>query len=919
MEPTSYLKGLNAAQLQAVSHDPKIPLQILAGPGSGKTRVLTCRVAHLVQHHGIPASHICAVTFTNKAANEMRHRLKPLIGESNTNALIMGTFHAICTKYLRKHGQAIDLPNNFSICDADESKKIISKLLKGHASELKAKSIEMKDFFVMSAISKAKSKALSPDDLSVEAERDGDDVKRITAQIYEEYEATLKRNNSLDFDDLLVYGVRLFQKSSRILQGCRHILVDEFQDTSVLQYELVKLFANASQCLTIVGDPDQSIYGWRAAEIENLHKMGKDFHSTHQIYLEENYRSTATILAASHAIVSQDKARIAKGLFTSEGKGSIPVLRSCHNEHAEADFIADEIKRMMAHSGGMLDWNDFVVLLRYNALSRPIESAFQRAGIPIRMLAGVRFFERAEIKDILGYLQLVDNPSYDPAFNRIVNVPARSVGDKSLTEIEAIAKSKGWSNMATAEKISQGMVSGKDARITTKLKKDLPSFVKTIKSLRQLAAEGASVPDLVRRLTDLIDYEAYLQKTHSDWESRWENIRELINFAEETSGQPLLDASQLTSVGSTARKEFTLEDDGTLTESGDEGSELAADEGETPLRRFLQASSLSTDTQTSESDSNSVKVTISTCHAAKGLEWPVVFVPSTEQGTFPFYRTEDTHEERRLLYVACTRAQTSLYLTYAQSRMSGGESRSKELSEFVKPIMQAGADVFATSVLPIMNSENLEIMSRLLRRPIPSVTVIENMKRGFRPTPRQYCRASESSHTGTVPTSNSQYASNAIAGPSQTGPPPSFASAKMLHGPPKPAVSLLAPVFGGPAITIIPKVSPMPKQSIAPVAKLSENVATYFTCTTLDKTTVFDKNQSTLQKHVKGLPAPTAVHQSIPKPYHAAAAGSSKENRIGLTVVALPPVQLAGGKRRLGMGRAPDGFSSQPIKKLKGR
>ncbi|KAG8879898.1 hypothetical protein FRB97_001316 [Tulasnella sp. 331] len=803
MEPTSYLKGLNAAQLQAVSHDPKIPLQILAGPGSGKTRVLTCRVAHLVQHHGIPASHICAVTFTNKAANEMRHRLKPLIGESNTNALIMGTFHAICTKYLRKHGQAIDLPNNFSICDADESKKIISKLLKGHASELKAKSIEMKDFFVMSAISKAKSKALSPDDLSVEAERDGDDVKRITAQIYEEYEATLKRNNSLDFDDLLVYGVRLFQKSSRILQGCRHILVDEFQDTSVLQYELVKLFANASQCLTIVGDPDQSIYGWRAAEIENLHKMGKD------------------------------KARIAKGLFTSEGKGSIPVLRSCHNEHAEADFIADEIKRMMAHSGGMLDWNDFVVLLRYNALSRPIESAFQRAGIPIRMLAGVRFFERAEIKDILGYLQLVDNPSYDPAFNRIVNVPARSVGDKSLTEIEAIAKSKGWSNMATAEKISQGMVSGKDARITTKLKKDLPSFVKTIKSLRQLAAEGASVPDLVRRLTDLIDYEAYLQKTHSDWESRWENIRELINFAEETSGQPLLDASQLTSVGSTARKEFTLEDDGTLTESGDEGSELAADEGETPLRRFLQASSLSTDTQTSESDSNSVKVTISTCHAAKGLEWPVVFVPSTEQGTFPFYRTEDTHEERRLLYVACTRAQTSLYLTYAQSRMSGGESRSKELSEFVKPIMQAGADVFATSVLPIMNSENLEIMSRLLRRPIPSVTVIENMKRGFRPTPRQYCRASESSHTGTVPTSNSQYASNAIAGPSQTGPPPSFASAKMLHGPPKPAVSLLAPVFGGPAITIIPK--------------------------------------------------------------------------------------LAGGKRRLGMGRAPDGFSSQPIKKLKGR
>ncbi|KAG9030179.1 hypothetical protein FRB95_004272 [Tulasnella sp. JGI-2019a] len=836
----------------------------------------------------------------------MRYRLKPLIGEPNTNALIMGTFHAICTKYLRKHGKVIELQNNFSICDSDETKKIISKLLKGYASELKSKSLEMKDFFIMSCISKAKSKALSPDDLSVEAERDNDDVKRIVTQIYEEYEATLKRNNSLDFDDLLVYGMRLFQKSPRILEGCRHVLVDEFQDTSVLQYELVKLFADASNCLTIVGDPDQSIYGWRAAEIENLHKMAKDFLSTHQIHLEENYRSTATILAASHAIVSQDKARIAKGLFTSEGNGSPPVLQSCYNEHAEADFIADEIKRMMAHSGGMLDWNDFVILLRYNALSRPIESAFQKAGIPTRMLAGVRFFDRVEIKDILGYLQLVDNPSYNPAFNRIVNVPARSVGDKSLAEIEAIAKSKGWSNMETAEKICQGAVSSKDTRVTNKLRKDLPSFIKTIKTLRQLAADGAPVPDLIRRLTDLISYEAYLEKAHSDWESRWENIRELINFAEETSNSTQSEDLPKAEPG---RKEFILEDDGSLTQTTEGEPNIKIDDGETPLRRFLQASSLSTDTQSSESDSNSAKVTISTCHAAKGLEWPVVFVPSTEQGTFPFYRTDDTHEERRLLYVACTRAQTLLYLTYAQSRMSGGETRSKELSEFIRPVVNVGADVFSIGVLPILTTENLEIMGRLLRRPVPPAPVIDRMKRDFRPTVRNSGRACESSYMGGVASNSIQ---NAAAGPSNPA-PPSFSSANALHGAAKPMVSLLAPTFTAPAVNILPKTW---STGTGLKTHLSGSLASYFTRAAPEKSSSSKNSHQTLTAPP---PISGAVHpvNLVPKPYRGSAVETPKENRPMPVVSITPPVQLARGKRRLGMGRVPDGFSSQPMKRLK--
>ncbi|KAG8904046.1 hypothetical protein FRC01_008886, partial [Tulasnella sp. 417] len=353
-----------------------------------------------------------------------------MIGEKDTNALIMGTFHAICSKYLRQYGKLVGLANNFSICDADVSKATVAKLLKAKQERLKDLSVELNPSAVLSHISKAKSRAETPEDVLTAAEKQNDDVQRFIADVYEDYESTLKRNNSLDFDDLLIYGVKLFDGSPHILKGCKHILVDEFQDTSVLQYRLVKLFAFSSKCITIVGDPDQSIYGWRAAEIENLGKMQKDFPDTQQIFLEENYRSTGAILAISHAIVSQDKERIDKGLFTSQPSGPRPFIRLCRNEHEEADHMADEIKRVMAYSGGMLNWNDFAILLRYNALSRPIESAFQKHGIPMRMLAGQKFFERAEVKDLLAYLQLADNPDYNPAFVRIVNVPPRSMGDK---------------------------------------------------------------------------------------------------------------------------------------------------------------------------------------------------------------------------------------------------------------------------------------------------------------------------------------------------------------------------------------------------------------------------------------------------------------------------------------------------------
>ncbi|KAG8921353.1 hypothetical protein FRC02_000289 [Tulasnella sp. 418] len=654
----------------------------------------------------------------------------------------MGTFHAICVRYLRRHGKKIGLENNFSICDADESKKIVLKIILTH---IEAKEIiDIKDSVIRSMISTAKSKAQTPAQLRQESKRPGgDQQKLVVAEIYEEYEEALRQNNSLDFDDLLVYGVRLFDKAPAVLKDIEHILVDEFQDTSVLQYVLVKQFAKASGCVTIVGDPDQSIYGWRAAEIENLGKMMKDFPTTAQIFLEENYRSTASILAVSHAIVSQDKQRIAKSLYTSHASGSTPVLRLTANEHAEADFISGEIKRLMAYSGGMLDYNDFAILLRYNALSRPIEASFQREGIPVRMLAGQKFFERAEIKDILAYLQLVDNPSFNPAFHRVVNVPARAIGDKSVQDLENLAKTKGWSSLYAAERICQGKIAASDCKSVTRLKKQLPAFVAVIRKLKDLAQKGTSVPDLIMRLVELIKYEEHLQKIYPQWESRWENVQELIKFAHEiSSSTPEPSASQPTPTIKPA-SQLVLTDDGDFVEVKEESadSKEVANEvtDDTPLRKFLQVSSLSTDTEASEqeADANGPKVTVSTCHAAKGLEWPVVFIPSVEQGTYPYYRTEDVQEERRLLYVGCTRAQFLLYLTHAKIRLEmGAPCKKKNLSQLITPVLKTNMSLFSSQKLPSMDTIERKILGQLLGRPVSSNHQVTEAVSQHRPSHR---------------------------------------------------------------------------------------------------------------------------------------------------------------------------------------
>ncbi|KAJ8521924.1 hypothetical protein ONZ45_g1446 [Pleurotus djamor] len=604
------LSNPHIGPISAVHHPPHIPLQILAGPGSGKTRVLTSRIAHLILHHAIPSASICAVTFTNKAANEMKERLTKLLGAEQTRTLKLGTFHALCASFLRKYASLVGLSNNFSVCDADESKKIISRLLKPYKTFLDAKDITLKEGTVLSMISKHKYKGFTATEVlselrtppSVVSEKENitaqskskarsTEIDHVVAEVYREYEKALRKSNSLDFDDLLLFGLELFKHHEKSLIWCKHVLVDEFQDTNSIQYELMKTIANsASECLTVVGDPDQSIYGWRSADVTNLAKMRKDFAQTESVLLEENYRSTASILKASLAIVAQDKARLPKSLHTSHPPGNAPSLMSFASDRDEAAFIASEIKRLTAQMGGVLTWKDFAILLRFNALSRAIESALQRVGIPCRILGGHRFFERAEvgrvfvwviqpfnllafqIKDLLAYLQLVDNPHFSPAFIRAINVPARGIGEKTLEELSIRAEKTQKQPMDVVELIH----AGKQPDIKPPIKRKIASFVDTIQSLRTLALNDASPMDIIRRLIELIGYEQHLKQAHPDWESRWENVQELITFASEVINEPA----------------FPLDEP------------ASEDEKHTPLRTFLQASVLSSEGDQSNAENN---------------------------------------------------------------------------------------------------------------------------------------------------------------------------------------------------------------------------------------------------------------------------------------------------------------------------
>lgn len=868
----SYLQSLSESQYAAATHPPTSCLQILAGPGSGKTRVLTSRVAWLVLDpaNQLKPEDILVVTFTNKTANEMKMRLVKLIGKERVDNLVIGTFHSVCARYLRKYGRLISLPNNFTIIDSDDAKRMFKAILKELKPEVDKEHLSIKPEQAMSEISKAKAKEIDPVRYRRLAEQEaakGDSrraafgrqllgtapCKKIMADIYFMYQQQLVDANALDFDDLLVYGVQLFCQQNQVVRNIRHVLVDEFQDTNITQYELMRLVAIASQAVSIVGDPDQSIYGWRSAEIGNLDKMTKEFKGTQQARLEENYRSTGAILELALKVVQQDTFRVDKDLYTSHPRG-LPVVLKCHGSaQLEAAYIASEVKRLVAHSGGMLDYNDFVILLRFNYLSRAIEAELRARGIDSRMMGGHKFFDRMEVKDLLAYLALADNPGFTPAFIRVVNVPKRGIGEKSVTDLLNMAKQEGCKPMELVERVVQG---GKNPGIKPAMKKGLKDLVEAVEAVRQAASAGTPVAQLIEALIEKINYENYL-KAQPEYEARWGNVQELISFstivaqntafadgnvpsipieeilshtlsnqegddadkksqddsdeendfeevdikpARKTSptkssthpffdkhGAPkrrvkpspsakgevidLCDSSEESQEAvskaedkpgaskkrRTTQKESLKGDKASPDDGGTKGkstllSQLdeiedkvghqeeddeVQDEGEekkTPLRVFLEASILATDMDAESNNKDErkkPKVTLSTCHAAKGLEWPVVFIPAIEEGCFPSFRCErpdEIAEERRLLYVAMTRAECMLYLTHATARMQGGDTQDKMLSNFVSSVAskQNGGSCDAKKAIkfctsrPEVDTDAVKTMAKVTGKSLPN-------------------------------------------------------------------------------------------------------------------------------------------------------------------------------------------------------
>ncbi|KAI8088310.1 P-loop containing nucleoside triphosphate hydrolase protein [Thamnidium elegans] len=529
MDFSEALASLNSSQRECVLSKDNT-LQILAGPGSGKTRVLTMRVAHLVLEKKIEPHRIIVVTFTTKAAGEMRKRLVQLIGEKRTSALLIGTFHAICSRLLHRHPAYAGLDPNFTICEPDQSKLIIAEIQKD-------RNIQINDFTrhtmeagaVLGIISQAKSKGI---DATEFFETYRDDFKRKdVAKIYFAYEEELKRQNLVDFDNLLLKTCVLLSNKEDILWNIKSILVDEYQDTNIVQYNLIKLMMRQKndKTITIVGDPDQSIFGWRSAEPKNFGKMADEFAGTTVMKLERNYRSTALVIESALHVITQDHSRVSKTLYTNNPRGVPMSLVSVQNSAAEAGFVAAEIKKAVKNSKGLIQYKDIVVLMRMNFISREFESVFRLNKIPFTMVGGDRFFNRVEVKDMTSYLSFAYNPKDVTAFNRIINVPKRGVGQVTLDKILDVNLEYKDSLLDTIEKIIKRKTT---TTFTPAVIIKLKDFFNICQHIRAMIDDKNSVASILSYIYTATEYEKFLKEKHAqDWQSRWENLGELLSIA----------------------------------------------------------------------------------------------------------------------------------------------------------------------------------------------------------------------------------------------------------------------------------------------------------------------------------------------------------------------------------------------------
>lgn len=638
------LQGMNDKQAEAVL-TTEGPLLVMAGAGSGKTRVLTHRIAYLIEERGVNPWNILAITFTNKAAREMQERVGGLLGESARDVWV-STFHALCVRILRRDIDKLGYNRAFTIADTSEQRSLMKRI----CAELNIDTKKFDPRSILSAISNAKNAMQTAQDYAATKGHSNNLFDQIVAKAYGMYQKELEASQALDFDDLIMKTIELFQKDAETLEFYQnkfhYIHVDEYQDTNDAQYQLVTLLAAKYKNLCVVGDADQSIYGWRGANMNNILNFERDYPEAHTVMLEQNYRSTQTILKAANEVIANNVERKDKNLWTENGEGEKISYYRAQNEHDEAQFVVTKIQQEMREHG--YHYNDFAILYRTNAQSRMIEETFMKSTVPYTMVGGHKFYDRKEIRDILAYLTLIVNPHDSMSFDRVVNTPKRGIGMSSVDKLREFANANNWSMLEAAQNVELANEIG--ARIRGKIE-----------------AFGT----LMRDLTKEADFLSITELT--------DEILEKSGYNQALNAEKDLQAQ--------ARRE-NLDEFKSVTREYDQQHAEDEVDNRQKLVNFLADLALVSDQD--DVDEEAPKVTLMTLHAAKGLEFPVIFLVGMEEGIFPLYRSlsnvKELEEERRLAYVGITRAKRKLYLTNAYSRMLYGRVQRNQPSQFIEEI-----------------------------------------------------------------------------------------------------------------------------------------------------------------------------------------------------------------------------------------
>lgn len=649
------LKGLNDKQYEAVTNTEG-PCLVIAGAGSGKTKVLTHKIAYLMGEKNILPWNILAITFTNKAAKEMKERIELLVGDAAKDMWI-GTFHSICVRILRKFIDRIGFDSSFIIFDTSDQKTMIKQIIK----ELELDEKMYSDRAVISEISNAKNEMLEPETYEVKAH--GDFRKEKIAEVYKRYQKRLKENNAIDFDDIINYVIKIFNENLDVLEyysnKFQHILVDEYQDTNKSQFTLVTMLASKHGNITAVGDNDQGIYSFRGADISNILNFERDFPGTRIIKLEQNYRCTGNILKVANAVIKNNEVKYEKKLWTENDVGNLPKIFSADNEYDEGKYIAEQIEHLRREE--KYKYSDFAVLYRMNTQSRAIEEILRRETIPYKIVGGLKFYERKEIKDIISYLRLIQNPADNLSLNRIINEPKRGIGKTSLDKIAQIAEQN---NISMYEVIKNAEIYG-----LNRVYLNSREFIDCIESIIA-KKDNFTISELVKKILKDTGYTRALENENTiEAENRIANLEEFLNVAMEFE-------------------------------------EESADNG---LSDFLEGITLSSDLDNMEETEESV--TLMTLHSAKGLEFPVVFLVGMEEGIFPGYKSigepKELEEERRLCYVGVTRAKENLFLTNSRQRTTFGSTSHNPPSRFLQEIPKELLDGYEESIISMPKKESI--------------------------------------------------------------------------------------------------------------------------------------------------------------------------------------------------------------------